>query len=165
MAHAQNASGYFCPECYRSDRIEIAATVWVRLTPDGSAADEATYGTGHEWTEDSEARCDACDWEGGVYELIDGEVPDYVVIEYDPDGPSPYKRKIHEEDGRPYVTLQVVAYHDGQDLPVDSLSDIDFFEDDADWVCGTYRSVAEIPERCEHLRDIAADMGLRRAWK
>lgn len=164
MAHAKNAFDYFCPECYRSDRIDIAATVWVRLTRDGSDAD-ATCNGDHEWTDDSAALCAACAWEGKVYELIDGEVPDYVVIEYDPDGPSPYKRKIHEADGRAYVTLQVLAYHDGDDLPVDSLSDIDFFEDDADWVCGTYRSVAEIPERCEHLRDIAADMGLRRAWK
>jgi hypothetical protein len=57
-----------CPKCGGDTRIDIAATVWVRLTPDGTDTDEATEG-GHFWDDDSPARCDACDHNGKVKEF------------------------------------------------------------------------------------------------
>jgi len=54
-----------CPKCGGEDRIDIAATVWVRLTSDGTDADLAADG-GHFWEDDSAARCVACDHQGTV---------------------------------------------------------------------------------------------------
>jgi hypothetical protein len=54
-----------CPKCGSEDQIDIAATVWVRLTRDGTDADEAAEG-GRFWDDDSAARCAACDHQGTV---------------------------------------------------------------------------------------------------
>jgi hypothetical protein len=56
-----------CPKCGGEDQIDIAATVWVRLTGDGTDADEAADG-GHFWDDDSPARCVRwrCDHQGTV---------------------------------------------------------------------------------------------------
>jgi hypothetical protein len=54
-----------CPKCGSGERIDIAATVWVRLTPDGTDADLAADG-GHFWEDDSAGRCVACDHQGTV---------------------------------------------------------------------------------------------------
>jgi hypothetical protein len=48
-----------CPKCGADDRIDIAATVFVRLTSDGTDADESKIGD-HEWDNDSLAVCYAC---------------------------------------------------------------------------------------------------------
>jgi hypothetical protein len=57
-----------CPKCAGEDRIDVAATVWVRLTGDGTDADEAHEG-GHYWEDESSARCDACGHSGTVREF------------------------------------------------------------------------------------------------
>jgi len=54
-----------CPKCGRTDQLDIAATVWVRLTPDGTDNDAADDGD-HEWDDDSVCRCAACGWAGTV---------------------------------------------------------------------------------------------------
>jgi hypothetical protein len=54
-----------CPHCGDCNHIDIAATVWVRLTRDGTDADEAEGGD-HTWSPDSEALCTACRFEGKV---------------------------------------------------------------------------------------------------
>ena len=57
--------GLRCPHCKSCDEIDIAATVWVRLCPDGT--DPAlSYCGDHAWTDDSEACCNACGFDGRV---------------------------------------------------------------------------------------------------
>lgn len=58
--------GMACPGCGESSRIEIEAKVWVLLTTDGTDADEAVSGSGHEWDDASQAKCQGCDREGVV---------------------------------------------------------------------------------------------------
>ena len=55
--------------------------------------------------------------------------------------------------------LEMTAY-DAADKIVGSLSEIEFFEDGKDWVRGTFHYVAQIPEACDHLRNVARDLGL-----
>jgi hypothetical protein len=62
-----NQFGYECPECGEDDTIDITAKVDVRLTEDGTDADESRDGS-HEWDEDSPASC-GCGWQGKVADL------------------------------------------------------------------------------------------------
>ncbi len=54
-----------CPECGDDLRIDIAAVVWVRLTPDGTDITEAENGD-HEWSDRSKAVCGTCGYTGNV---------------------------------------------------------------------------------------------------
>lgn len=63
-----NAFGLCCPECGRGDQIDIAATVWVRLCPDGTDVTQAANGD-HEWSNHSGAVCQACCHSGNVDEF------------------------------------------------------------------------------------------------
>jgi hypothetical protein len=54
-----------CPRCGADDHIDVAATVWVRLCPDGTDIFNAHSGD-HEWDDDSAAVCCACDYVGTV---------------------------------------------------------------------------------------------------
>ena len=68
MSRSINSFNMLCPKCGSADQIDIAATVWVRLTADGTDTDEAADG-GHFWDDDSRARCIACDHQGTVKEF------------------------------------------------------------------------------------------------
>lgn len=57
-----------CPKCGDSDHIDVLAKIWVRLTSDGTDADESGIGD-HEWDDDSEAMCFACNHSGTVREF------------------------------------------------------------------------------------------------
>jgi hypothetical protein len=61
----ENQFGMFCPECGASDRLDVAATVNVRLTTNGTDTDESADGS-HTWGEDSPCTCDQCGHEGIV---------------------------------------------------------------------------------------------------
>ena len=52
-----------CPQCGADDRIDIAATVWLRVTCDGTDADASANGD-HEYTPKSLAACAACGYSG-----------------------------------------------------------------------------------------------------
>lgn len=54
-----------CPKCGDDSHLDIEATLWVRLTSDGTDADLADD-HGHEWDGDSGIRCRSCDWMGVV---------------------------------------------------------------------------------------------------
>jgi len=60
-----NDHGMKCPHCGSSNRIDVAATVWVRLCHDGTDIHEAAN-TGQEWTDNSSAYCGACGHGGTV---------------------------------------------------------------------------------------------------
>lgn len=57
--------GLRCPACGDCEAIDIAATVWVRLCPDGTDPVLACNGD-HEWTGDCAAHCHACGFHGKV---------------------------------------------------------------------------------------------------
>ena len=63
-----NQFGLRCPECGKDDEIDIAATVWVRLCPDGTDIFAAQDGD-HEWEEASAAKCCSCGHDGNVSEF------------------------------------------------------------------------------------------------
>lgn len=54
-----------CPQCRRDDQIDVAAQVWVRLTPDGSDQDEAENAD-TEFNQQSGAMCAACGFHGNL---------------------------------------------------------------------------------------------------
>jgi xylose isomerase len=60
-----NAFGMKCPHCGSSNRIDVAATVWVRLCKNGTDSFGAENGD-HEWTDTSAALCASCDHSGTV---------------------------------------------------------------------------------------------------
>ena len=55
--------GMACPACEADTHIEVVATHWVRLAPDGT--DYADDGS-EEWDDTSPARCCECDHTGTV---------------------------------------------------------------------------------------------------
>lgn len=60
-----NAFDMVCPKCGRSDKLDVAATVWVRLTDDGTY-DTLSQDGSTEWDDDSACVCAACGWRGTV---------------------------------------------------------------------------------------------------
>ena len=54
-----------CPNCGDCLRIDIAATIWVRLFPDGTDPYEADN-QDHEWSDTSAAHCGTCGHDGTV---------------------------------------------------------------------------------------------------
>lgn len=68
---AANSWGLRCPACHSTDDIDIAATVWVRLCPDGTDPDLARCGD-HEWSDADPAKCNACGFDGRVRQFEPG---------------------------------------------------------------------------------------------
>jgi hypothetical protein len=66
-----NSFDYLCPYCGSGDQLDIAATVWVRLTSDGTDCDASEDG-GHEWGDDNSCICQGCGWQGFVKNLVKG---------------------------------------------------------------------------------------------
>jgi len=60
-----NDFGMECPKCGESNRIDVAATVWVRLCRNGTDVFEAANGD-HEWSDTSAAYCAGCGQHGTV---------------------------------------------------------------------------------------------------
>jgi hypothetical protein len=65
MTGIDNDFGMRCPACGKSHRIDVAATVWVRLCEDGTDVYEAAN-SGQEWTDNSAAYCGSCGHGGNV---------------------------------------------------------------------------------------------------
>jgi hypothetical protein len=65
---ADNEWNLRCPDCGGTDAIDIAATVWVRLCPDGTDATLSHNGD-HGWDEDSSVCCAACGFQSQVRHL------------------------------------------------------------------------------------------------
>jgi len=91
-----NQFDYKCPQCGCAGDLEIAASVWVCLTADGTDADMSENGD-HVWDDNSEAACQACGWSGKVLALASqhkGGGPFSVLLLYpsrdDTGGPETY---------------------------------------------------------------------------
>jgi hypothetical protein len=65
-----------CPKCGNSEEIDISAPIWARLTDDGTDTDLSENG-GHEWDDDSPARCAACTHSGKVGDFQQSEFMAY----------------------------------------------------------------------------------------
>jgi ribosomal protein L37AE/L43A len=63
-----NFLDYRCPKCSSSDEIEVAATIWLRLTADGTDADLADCHD-HEYDTTSPAICQGCGFQGKIGEF------------------------------------------------------------------------------------------------
>ena len=66
-----NCFNLACPKCKSGDGIDIAATVYVRLTKDGTGVFETQRGD-HEWDDDCAAMC-VFGLTGTLAELIETE--------------------------------------------------------------------------------------------
>ena len=71
--HMTNCFDLRCPKCGGTGHIDISASIWVRVTHDGTDPDLSKDGT-HEWGDDSPACCAACGHSG--------KVADYQQHEY-----------------------------------------------------------------------------------
>ena len=60
--------GIRCPKCDSDNRLDVAASVLVRLTADGTVADESANGS-HEWDRGSVIFCRECGHHGLVGEF------------------------------------------------------------------------------------------------
>ena len=65
-----------CPKCGNSEEIDISAPIWARITEDGTDTDLSDNG-GHEWDDDSPARCAACTHSGKVGDFQQSEFMAY----------------------------------------------------------------------------------------
>jgi hypothetical protein len=54
-----------CPKCGNTDEIDISGPIWARVTDEGTDTD-LSKNDGHEWHDDSPARCAACGHSGKV---------------------------------------------------------------------------------------------------
>ena len=61
-----------CPLCGESDRIDIEASIWVRVIGDTVDADKSAVGFAPEWDLEFAARCDHC---GHVATVADFQRP------------------------------------------------------------------------------------------
>jgi DNA-directed RNA polymerase subunit RPC12/RpoP len=57
-----------CPQCGDDTQIDVAATIWVRLTSDGTDVDASNDGS-HEWDDTSTVECQNCNHSGTVKEF------------------------------------------------------------------------------------------------
>ena len=65
-----------CPKCNASDRIDVQALVWLRLSPDGTDPYEARN-QDHEWGDVNVAQCCACEHIGTVKDFEIAEQPEH----------------------------------------------------------------------------------------
>jgi hypothetical protein len=85
-----------------------------------------------------------------------------IVIDYDqdPDFSFIVDESTPDRSEEDYVALETLIYRDDDmyGIPLTSLSNSVFNRDDNDWVTGVFNSVEDIPERCQHLREVAGDL-------
>jgi hypothetical protein len=65
-----------CPKCGNKEEIDISAPIWARVTDGGTDTDLSENG-GHEWDDDSPARCAACTRSGKVRDVQQNEYMAY----------------------------------------------------------------------------------------
>ena len=160
-----------CPKCGNSEEIDISAPVWARITNDGTDTDLSANG-GHEWDDDSPARCAACCHSGKVGDFQQNEYMAYfrttagpandIFIADTPQHTLDLARKAFGEDPGKfgfspadcgYLQLQEIRIvnQDGEELLV--------------WMTDEYRLQLYAPELLKALeRQIEATRGIVDAW-
>ena len=74
--HMTNCFDLRCPKCDNGDQIDVSASVWVRVTHDGTNPDLSKDGT-HKWGDDSPTHCAACGHSGKVTDFRRNEYMAY----------------------------------------------------------------------------------------
>ena len=160
-----------CPKCGNSEEIDISAPVWARITNDGTDTDLSENG-GHEWDDDSPARCAACCHSGKVGDFQQNEYMAYfrttagpaddIFVADTPEGALDLARKAFGENPGKfgfspadcgYLQLQEIRIvnQDGEELLV--------------WMTDEYRLQLYAPELLKALeRQIEATRGIVDAW-
>jgi len=110
-----NAFDMRCPKCGTSDEIDIAATVWIRLCPDGTDVTQAAKGD-HEWEHGSLAACDSC---GHAATVRDFEASNQTTVN---DNEACAKRAA--EAVYQYVKAKGVVYEESSSEVVDLITDL-----------------------------------------
>jgi hypothetical protein len=169
--HMTNCFDLRCPKCGNSEEIDISAPVWARITNDGTDTDLSANG-GHEWDDDSPARCAACCHSGKVGDFQQNEYMAYfrttagpandIFIADTPQRTLDLARKAFGEDPGKfgfspadcgYLQLQEIRIvnQDGEELLV--------------WMTDEYRLQLYAPELLKALeRQIEATRGIVDAW-
>jgi hypothetical protein len=169
--HMTNCFDLRCPKCGNSEEIDISAPVWARITNDGTDTDLSANG-GHEWDDDSPARCAACCHSGKVGDFQQNEYMAYfrttagpandIFIADTPQHTLDLARKAFGEDPGKfgfspadcgYLQLQEIRIvnQDGEELLV--------------WMTDEYRLQLYAPELLKALeRQIEATRGIVDAW-
>jgi len=80
-----------------------------------------------------------------------------IVIDYETDPDFSFCDENERTAKEKYVSLCTMLY-DSNDKLIDCLSNSVFCEDADDWTIGTFDNVEQIPARCPHLREIAAEL-------
>jgi hypothetical protein len=160
-----------CPKCGNSEEIDISAPVWARITNDGTDTDLSENG-GHEWDDDSPARCAACCHSGKVGDFQQNEYMAYfrttagpadeIFVADTPEQALDLARKaLGEDPGKfgfspadcGYLQLQEIRIvnQDGEELLV--------------WMTDEYRLQLCAPELLKALeRQVEATRGIVDAW-
>jgi hypothetical protein len=160
-----------CPKCGNSEEIDISAPVWARITNDGTDTDLSVNG-GHEWDDDSPARCAACCHSGKVGDFQQHEYMAYfrttagpandIFIADTPQHTLDLARKAFGEDPGKfgfspadcgYLQLQEIRIvnQDGEELLV--------------WMTDEYRLQLYAPQILKALeRQVEATRGIVDAW-
>ena len=160
-----------CPKCGNSEEIDISAPVWARITNDGTDTDLSENG-GHEWDDDSPARCAACCHSGKVRDFQQNEYMAYfrttagpaddIFVADTPEQALELARKAFGEDPGKfgfspadcgYLQLQEIRIvnQDGEELLV--------------WMTDEYRLQLCAPELLKALEhQVEATRGIVDAW-
>lgn len=80
-----------------------------------------------------------------------------IVIDYETDPDFSCCDEDERTAAEMYVSLSTALYNSNNKL-IGSLSDSIFYENADDWTIGTFACVDDIPARCPHLREIAAEL-------
>jgi hypothetical protein len=160
-----------CPKCDNGDQIDVSASVWVRVTHDGTDPDLSKDGT-HEWGDDNSARCAACGHFGKVtgfrqdeymayFRTTAGPAEDIFAADTPQHALELARKAFGEDPGKfgfspadcGYLHLQEIRIvnQDGEELLV--------------WMTDEYRLQLYAPELLKALeRQIEATRGIVDAW-
>ncbi len=160
-----------CPKCDNGDQIDVSASVWVRVTHDGTDPDLSKDGT-HEWGDDSPTHCAACGHSGKVTDFRRNEYMAYfrttagpandIFIADTPQRALDLARTAFTEDARKFgFSPAECGYVELQEIRI--------VNDDAEevlcWMADEYRLQMHAPELLKALeRQIEATRGIVDAW-
>jgi hypothetical protein len=115
MSDAQHEFGLQCPKCKASHQIDVHASVWLRLSSDGTDPYEAKN-QDHEWGDDNAAWCGSCDHTGTVR--------DFEASNQSPMNDNEARAKRAADAVYQYVKAKGEAYEESSSEVVDLITDL-----------------------------------------
>ena len=160
-----------CPKCGSTEEIDVSASIWARVTKDGTDPDLSKDGT-HDWGDDSPACCAACRHSGKVTDFRRNEYMAYfrttagpahdIFVADTPEQALELARKAFTEDARKLGFSPA-------DCAYVELQEIRIVDDDAEellcWTTDEYRLQIHAPELLKALEaQVEATRGIVDAW-